>query len=76
MAIKGLKKKTIFWATYWAILGIYLITLIISPETARAMVVAVVTAMTGLSGIGQTMNVADNYQRSKYYHPELNQEGK
>jgi hypothetical protein len=69
--MKGLKKATAFFYTYWGILGIYLAALIASPESAQELGVAVVAALVGLSGVSQGANVADNYQKSKYYRAEL-----
>lgn len=69
--MKGLKKATAFFYVYWGVLGVYLVSLFFNPETVQELGVAVVAALVGLSGVSQGANVADNYQKSKYYRAEL-----
>lgn len=76
MKFHGLKKAAAFWAAYWGLLAVYGATLLIDKEGARGIAVAVVAALVALSGVSQGWNVADNLQRSKNYHDELDKAGK
>lgn len=74
MKFKGLKKAAAFWASYWGILFMYLISILFNPEAAKAIAVPIVAALVTLSGVAQGWNVADNYQKSKYYNADLDKE--
>lgn len=76
MKFRGLKKASAYWAAFWGILAVYGATLIMDPQGARSIAVGVVAALVTLSGVSQGWNVADNLQRSKYYHPEMDKEEK
>jgi hypothetical protein len=69
-----MKKKHAFIVGIVSLLGIYAFTLAIAPETISAIGPAVVAGIVGACGFFQSTNVADNWQRSKYYQPELNQD--
>jgi hypothetical protein len=66
-----MKKKHAFITGIISLLGIYGFTLSLAPETLAAIGPAVVAGIVGACGFFQGANVADNWQRSKYYLPEL-----
>jgi hypothetical protein len=67
-----MKKKHAFIVGIASLLGIYAFTLAVAPETLPAIGPSVVAGIVGACGFFQGANVADNWQRSKYYQPELN----
>jgi hypothetical protein len=71
-----MKKKHVFIIGIVSLLGIYFFTLIYAPDAVSAIGPAVVAGIVGACGFYQGANVADNWQRSKYYQPELNQDSK
>jgi hypothetical protein len=66
-----MKKKHAFIVGIVSLLGIYGFTLALAPETITAIGPAVVAGIVGACGFFQGTNVADNWQRSKYYQPRL-----
>ncbi|QQO10090.1 hypothetical protein [Breznakiella homolactica] len=65
------KKSTAFWASFWSLIGLYLITLFISPEVAKVIGPIIVGGIVA-AGLGyQGTNVADNAFKGKYYREEL-----
>ena len=69
--MKKTKKATAFWATYLALLGLYGFTALIVPTTLPAIGPTIIGAL-AFAGFGyQATNVADNWQRSTHYVPEL-----
>jgi hypothetical protein len=66
------KKKHAFIVGIVSLLGIYAFTLIYAPEALPAIGPSVILGIVGACGFYQGANVADNWQRSKYYQPELN----
>jgi hypothetical protein len=66
-----MKKKHAFIVGVVSLLGIYGFTLVLAPETITAIGPAVVAGIVGACGFFQGTNVADNWQRSKYYRPSL-----
>jgi hypothetical protein len=66
-----MKKATSFWVGVASLLLIYFATLAIAPDTITVIGPAVIMGIVGACGFYQSTNVADNWQRSKYYQPEL-----
>jgi hypothetical protein len=66
-----MKKKHSFWVGIASLLGIYGFTLVLAPEAITAVGPAVILGIVGACGFYQGTNVADNWQRSKYYRPSL-----
>ena len=64
-------KKHAFWAGLVSLLGIYGFTLALAPDAITAIGPAVVAGIVAAGGCFKAANVADNWQRSKYYRPEL-----
>jgi hypothetical protein len=65
------KKGTSFWATYITLFVLYIFTLLIN-ETVAITVCPIIICAFAFSGLGyQGVSVMDNFQRSKYYRPEL-----
>jgi hypothetical protein len=71
-----MKKKHAFIAGIASILGIYAATLFMAPEALPAIGPAVIAGIVGACGFYQGTNVADNWQRARYYRPELDEKGK
>lgn len=64
-------KARAFWATFWALIGLYALTAAIAADSLGAVGPAIVAAL-AFAGFGyQAANVADNWQRSANYRPEL-----
>jgi hypothetical protein len=68
-----MKKKHAFWAGLASLLGIYGATLFLAPASLAAVGPAVVAGIVGACGFFKAANVADNWQRSKYYRSELDE---
>jgi hypothetical protein len=66
-----MKKKHAFIAVLLSLLGIYFATLVAAPDALAAIGPAVIVGIVGAGGFSQGSIVADNWQRSKYYRPEL-----
>jgi hypothetical protein len=66
-----MKKKHAFWVGIISLLGIYGATLALAPAAIPAVGPAVVMGILGACGFSLGANVADNWQRSKYYEPAL-----
>jgi hypothetical protein len=66
-----MKKKHAFLVGVLSLLGIYYSTLFIAPESITAIGPAVIAGILGACGFSLGSNVADNWQRSKYYQPAL-----
>jgi hypothetical protein len=66
-----MKKKHAFWVGVLSLLGIYYSTLFIAPDSITAIGPAIIAGIVGACGFYQGTNVADNWQRSKYYKPAL-----
>ena len=66
-----MKKQHAFWVGLASLLGLFLVTLFVAPGALAAIGPAVVAGIVGACGFYQGTNVADNWQRSKYYRPEL-----
>jgi hypothetical protein len=66
-----LKKKHALIIGIVCLMAIYGSTLIMAPDTLAAIGPAVVAGIVGACGFYQGTNVADNWQRSRYYKPEL-----
>jgi hypothetical protein len=70
-----MKKKHAFWVGTISLLGIYFATLAAAPDAIAAIGPAVILGIVGACGFYQGANVADNWQRSKYYQPVLDRKG-
>lgn len=69
--MKKTRKATAFWATFWALLGLYGVTAWLVPSALPTVGSTIVGAL-AFAGFGfQAANVADNWQRSAHYVPEL-----
>lgn len=66
-----MKKRHAFWVGIVSLLGIYGATLVLAPDAVGAIGPSVVMGIVGASGSFLGANVADNWQRSKYYQPAL-----
>jgi hypothetical protein len=65
------KKATSFKVGIVALVGLFVLTLFFAPESLAAIGPVVIAGIVGACGFFQGSNVADNWQRSKYYQPEL-----
>jgi hypothetical protein len=70
-----MKKKHAFIVGVASLLGIYFSALFITPEAITTIGPAVIMGLVGACGFYQGANVADNWQRSKYYQPGLDKGG-
>jgi hypothetical protein len=70
-----MKKKHAFIVGIISLLGIYFTTLFIAPAAVTAIGPAVIMGIMGACGFSLGANVADNWQRSKYYQPDLDKRG-
>jgi hypothetical protein len=66
-----MKKASAFRAGIVSFLLIYFATLAVAPEAIAAIGPAVIMGIVGACGFYQGTNVADNWQRAKYYQREL-----
>jgi hypothetical protein len=66
-----MKKATSFKVGIVSLLTIYGATLIVAPDSIGTIGPAVVAGIVGACGFFQSANVADNWQRSKYYKTDL-----
>jgi hypothetical protein len=71
----SLKKCHTFVAGLASLLGVYFVTLFVARELAGVIGPAVVMGIVGACGFYQGTNVADNWQRAKYYQPALDRKG-
>jgi hypothetical protein len=67
-----MKKATSFKVGIITLTGMFVSTLLLAPEALTVIGPAVVAGILGACGFHQGSSVADNWQRSKYYQPELN----
>jgi hypothetical protein len=66
-----IRKSAAWWLTWLALIILYIFTLIISVEVSMSVGPVIIGAL-AFSGLGyQGMNVLDNFQKSKFYRPEL-----
>jgi phosphate/sulfate permease len=70
-----MKKKHAFVAVVLSLLAMYFLTLALAPGAAASLGPAVVMGVVGAGGFSMGSNVADNWQRSKYYRSELDKKG-
>ncbi|MDR3122233.1 MAG: hypothetical protein LBU16_00435 [Treponema sp.] len=70
-----MKKKHSFVVGILSLLGIFALTLFAAPDALAAVGPAVVAGIVGACGFSLGSNVADNWQRSKYYRSELDGKG-
>ena len=68
-----MKKKHAFIAGLASLLGIYGATLLLAPASLSAIGPAVVAGIAAACGFFKAASVADNWQRSRYYRPELDE---
>jgi hypothetical protein len=67
----SLKKCHTFVIGLLSLLLVYFVTLFVAPGALQAIGPAVITGIVGACGFYQGANVADNWQRSKYFRSEL-----
>jgi hypothetical protein len=67
----SLKKCHTFVIGIISLLLVYFVTLFVAPGALQAVGPAVVAGLVGACGFYQGANVADNWQRSKYFRGEL-----
>ena len=65
------KKSTAFWLSFWALIGIYFITLFSEPEVLKIIAGSIIWGIVAAGGIYQGANVSDNAMKGKFYRPEL-----
>jgi hypothetical protein len=70
------KKKSAFVMVLLSLLAMYFLTLVLEPDAAAAIGPSVVMGLVGAGGFSMGSNVADNWQRSKYYRSELDEKGR
>ena len=66
-----MKKKHAFIVGIVSLLGIFASTLFLAPEAVTVIGPAVVAGIVGACGFSLGTNVADNWQRSRYYQSAL-----
>jgi uncharacterized membrane protein YraQ (UPF0718 family) len=67
-----MKKRTAFWVALVNVNIVFVISAVFRVEAA--VLLPVITGILGLTGIYTGFNVADNWQRSKYFNKELEHE--
>ena len=67
------KKSTAFWASFVALIVLYAFTAFKAPDSLNGVGSTIVLAIAAAGGLYQAANVADNWQRSKFYRPELDE---
>ncbi len=66
------KKWRAWVATTIVLVGIYVLTLIVSPDLLGSGIGSTIIAAIAFGGVGYGgIQVADSWQRAKYYRPEL-----
>jgi hypothetical protein len=66
-----MKKATSFKVGIITLVGIFILTLFLAPDALTVIGPAVIAGIVGACGFHQGTNVADNWQRSKYYQSAL-----
>jgi uncharacterized membrane protein YraQ (UPF0718 family) len=64
-----MKKRTAFWVALVNVNVVFIIAALFHVDAA--ILLPVITGVPGLTGIYTGFNVADNWQRSKYFNKEL-----
>jgi uncharacterized membrane protein YraQ (UPF0718 family) len=67
-----MKKRTAFWVALVNVNIVFITSAIFRVDAA--ILLPVITGILGLTGIYTGFNVADNWQRSKYFSKELQHE--
>jgi uncharacterized membrane protein YraQ (UPF0718 family) len=67
-----MKKRTAFWVALVNVNIIFIIAAVFHVDAA--VLLPVITGVLGLTGIYTGFNVADNWQRSKYFREDLKNE--
>lgn len=70
MKMKG-RKATVFWVNLIALLGLYVLTLQTAPEILNSLGSLIIIMIVGNGATFIGGQVADEWQRSKYYRSEL-----
>lgn len=66
------KKWKAWAATTTVLVGLYILTLIVSPDILASGIGATIVGAIAFGGVGYGgIQVADSWQRAKYYRPEL-----
>lgn len=66
-----MKKSTSYKVGLFLLVSLYIFTALVVPETLPAVGPSIVLAIAFATVGYQGANVADNWQRSKYYEPRL-----
>jgi hypothetical protein len=67
------KKASSFWVAFFALLLLYIMTMIMAPASLPAVGPTIVMAIAVAGGMYQGSQVADGWQKSKYYRSELDE---
>jgi hypothetical protein len=68
-------KRKAWIATTSVLVGIYVLTLFVSPELLESGIGSTIIAAIAFGGVGYGgVQVADSWQRAKYYRPELDRD--
>jgi uncharacterized membrane protein len=76
MKFHGLKKAAAHWSSFWGLLAVYFVTLVLEPDIAATIAVPVVAALVAQGGISQQMNVQADKNKAEHYVPEMDKAGK
>jgi hypothetical protein len=67
------KKATVFWCTFYALIALYVFTVLFSESVALVIGPVIIGGLV-FAGFGyQSSNVADNALKGHFYRPELDQ---
>ena len=65
------KKATAFWTTETVLVALYVLTLLVAREQIASVGVTIIIMLVGNAATYIGGNVADAWQRSKYFRTEL-----
>lgn len=65
------RKATVFWTTLIVLVMLYVLTTLVAQEQLSAVGVTIIIMLVGNGATFIGGNVADNWQRSKYFRSEL-----
>jgi hypothetical protein len=71
---KKLTKGKAFWAAFWSLNALYLLTALVAKDSLNTIGPIIVGAIAAAGGIFQAANVADNLVKGKHYVPDLDKE--
>lgn len=76
MKFQPLTKAAAHYSSYWGILAVYFVTLILQPTIAATIAAPVIAGLLLLSGVSQAANVKAAKDKAEHYVPELDKAGK